>query len=39
MVVIGLIASAIGIAVGLLIDWFPVAASTQAEPIDTSGTS
>src|SRR4051795_6292903 len=29
------IASAVGIAGGLLIDWFPEAASTQAGPIDT----
>src|ERR687896_610366 len=29
-VVIGLIASALGIALGLLIDWFPTAASVQA---------
>ena len=29
------IASALGIAAGLLIDWFPVAASKQAKPIDT----
>ena len=27
--------SALGIALGLLIDWFPVQASTQAEQIDT----
>lgn len=34
MVVIGTIASAIGIAWGLAIDWFPTDASTQAGPID-----
>jgi len=34
MVVHGLIASAIGIAAGLAIDWFPEEASTQAGPID-----
>jgi cytochrome c oxidase subunit II len=34
MVVHGLIASAIGIAVGLAIEWFPEQASTQAGPID-----
>src|SRR3712207_4343080 len=34
-VVIGLIASALGIALGLIIDWFPTAASTQADGIDT----
>src|SRR3954453_9062436 len=35
MVAIGAIASALGIAIGLLIDWFPVAASKEAKPIDT----
>jgi cytochrome c oxidase subunit 2 len=35
MIVVGLIASAIGIAAGLLIDWFPVQASAQAKKIDT----
>jgi cytochrome c oxidase subunit II len=34
MVVHGLIASAIGIAVGLAIEWFPEQASTQAGPVD-----
>ncbi len=34
MLVIGVIASAIGIAVALSIDWFPVQASTQAKHID-----
>jgi len=34
MVVHGLIASAIGIAIGFSIHWFPPAASTQAGPID-----
>jgi len=34
MVVHGLIASAIGIAVGLAIQWFPEQASTQADTID-----
>jgi cytochrome c oxidase subunit 2 len=34
MVVHGVIASAIGIASGLAIDWFPTSASTQAGPID-----
>jgi cytochrome c oxidase subunit 2 len=34
MVVVGFIASAIGIAAGLSIDWFPTSASTQAGPID-----
>jgi cytochrome c oxidase subunit II len=35
MLTIGAIASAVGIALSLLIDWFPVPASTQAGPIDT----
>src|ERR1700754_4467800 len=35
MVLIGLIVSALGIAAGLLIDWFPVAASEEAKHIDT----
>jgi cytochrome c oxidase subunit II len=35
MVVVGIIASAVGIALGLIIDWFPRAASTQADKIDT----
>jgi cytochrome c oxidase subunit II len=34
MVIHGLIASAIGIAAGLSIHWFPESASTQAGPID-----
>ena len=34
MVIHGLIASAIGIAIGLSIHWFPEKASTQAGPID-----
>ena len=33
--IVGVIASALGIALGLLIDWFPPAASTQADKIDT----
>src|ERR671914_1785088 len=35
MLVIGAIASALRIALGLLIDWFPVQASGEAKPIDT----
>src|SRR3954470_17360929 len=35
MVGIGIIAAALGIAAGLLIDWFPVAASKEAKQIDT----
>jgi cytochrome c oxidase subunit II len=35
MFIIGAIASVIGIAAGLLIDWFPVAASGEAKDIDT----
>ncbi len=35
MLAIGVIASAVGIAVALSINWFPKVASTQAEDIDT----
>jgi cytochrome c oxidase subunit 2 len=35
MLIIGAIASVIGIAAGLLIDWFPVSASGEAKQIDT----
>jgi cytochrome c oxidase subunit 2 len=35
MVIAGVVASAIGIALGLTIRWFPTAASTQAREIDT----
>jgi cytochrome c oxidase subunit 2 len=35
MLGIGAIASILGIVAGLLIDWFPVAASEEAKPIDT----
>ena len=35
MVLIVVISSALGIILGLLIDWFPTPASTQADPIDT----
>lgn len=35
MVVVGLIASILGIVLGLAIDWFPTAGSKQAGPIDT----
>src|SRR5687768_8611610 len=35
MIAIGVIASVLGIALGLLIDWFPVAASGEAKEIDT----
>src|SRR5262245_66283995 len=35
MFVIGAVASVIGIAVGLAIDWFPVGASAEAHKIDT----
>src|SRR5919112_3326367 len=35
MVIVGLIASVVGIVLGLVIDWFPSAGSTQAGPIDT----
>jgi cytochrome c oxidase subunit 2 len=35
MLLIGAVASALGIALALVIDWFPVPASEQAGPIDT----
>jgi cytochrome c oxidase subunit 2 len=35
MIGVGLVASVVGIAAGLLIDWFPPASSTQADKIDT----
>src|SRR3954449_11181942 len=35
MVAIGLVASILGIAAGILIDWFPLQASEQAPQIDT----
>jgi len=35
MIVVGVIASVLGVAAGLAIDWFPPAASTQADKIDT----
>jgi cytochrome c oxidase subunit II len=35
MVVVGVIASAVGIALGIIIEWFPTADSTQADQIDT----
>ena len=35
MLLIGAVASILGIALALLIDWFPVPASEQAGPIDT----
>jgi cytochrome c oxidase subunit 2 len=35
MVVVGLVASILGIIAGLAIDWFPVQGSKQAEKIDT----
>src|SRR4051794_1053243 len=35
MVIVGLIASILGIALGLVIDWFPVQGSEQAKKIDT----
>ena len=34
MLILGAIASAIGIAIALLIDWFPAQGSTQAGPVD-----
>jgi cytochrome c oxidase subunit II len=35
MVVVGLVASVVGVIGSLLIDWFPESGSTQAGPIDT----
>jgi cytochrome c oxidase subunit 2 len=35
MVIVGLVASILGIALGLAIDWFPVQGSEQAKKIDT----
>jgi cytochrome c oxidase subunit 2 len=35
LLLLGALASAIGVVLGLLIDWFPTPASTQADPIDT----
>ena len=35
LIAIGVVASLLGIGLGLLIDWFPVAASDEAGPIDT----
>ena len=35
LIAIGVIASLLGIALGILIDWFPTAASEEAGPIDT----
>src|SRR5215212_6865003 len=35
MVIVGLIASVLGIALGLVIDWFPTEGSEQAKKIDT----
>ncbi|WP_205697582.1 cytochrome c oxidase subunit II [Conexibacter sp. SYSU D00693] len=35
MLVVGIIASALGIALGIAIDWFPEQGSTQADDIDT----
>ncbi len=35
MLAVGVVASVLGIVLALLIDWLPVAASTQAGPIDT----
>jgi cytochrome c oxidase subunit 2 len=35
MAIVGLVASVLGVVAGLLIHWFPPAASTQADQIDT----
>jgi cytochrome c oxidase subunit 2 len=35
LMAIGVVASVLGVVLGLLIDWFPTQASTQAETVDT----
>ncbi len=35
LMAIGFVASVLGVALGLIIDWFPTQASTQAETVDT----
>jgi cytochrome c oxidase subunit 2 len=35
LILLGLVATAIGIALGLAIDWFPVRGATQADQVDT----
>jgi cytochrome c oxidase subunit II len=35
LMAIGLVASVLGVILGLIIDWFPTQASTQAETVDT----
>src|SRR3954453_14976504 len=35
MAIVGVVASVLGVAAGILIDWFPASASTQADQIDT----
>jgi cytochrome c oxidase subunit 2 len=35
LIAIGVVASVLGIVLGLLIDWFPTPAATAADPIDT----
>src|SRR3954467_15246482 len=35
MAIVGVVASILGVALGLAINWFPPAASTQADEIDT----
>ena len=35
LLAIGLVASVLGVILGLIIDWFPTQASTQAETVDT----
>jgi len=35
LAIISVIAAALGVVLGLLIDWFPTPAATQADPIDT----
>src|SRR4051794_30660114 len=35
LVILGVLAAAVGVALGLAINWFPTSASKQAEKIDT----
>lgn len=35
LILLGLVATAVGIALGLAIDWFPVRGATQADDVDT----
>src|SRR3954447_17502849 len=35
LILIGIVASILGVALGIAIDWFPTAASTQKDQVDT----